>query len=265
MQSFAKILLCILFLTYSLNVKAANQLVLAADPWCPYNCEVNEKKQGFMLDIAKQVFKRTNYRIEYVTMPWARAIQLVRLGTIDGLVGVGRQEVKELVFPDMPLGVASHTFYTLPQSAWHYQGLESLEQIKLGVIQSYSYGDLNKRYIENNRHDKSRIQTATSARGLAQNIGMLRKGRVDVIVEDSNVLSHYFKRQNRKIELKAAGIVCDEEVFIAFSPHRKDAKKLAQRLSKHLSIMRRSGNLSSMLASYGIRDWHNRQLTPCFS
>ena len=63
-------------------------VVIGADPWCPYICDMGESQQGLMVDIAREALAYSNYTMVYSNINWARAKQMVLAGDIDGLVGL---------------------------------------------------------------------------------------------------------------------------------------------------------------------------------
>ena len=125
-------------------------ITLAADPWCPYNCNEEDEQLGYMVDVATLIFKELGYEVNYVNMPWARAISAVKSGKVDGIIGAGKDEVPELIFPAIPMGKATHTFYTLADSSWRFKDLTSLQSVTQGVIKGYSYGTLFDDYVYDN-------------------------------------------------------------------------------------------------------------------
>ena len=62
-------------------------LTLAADNWCPFNCQPNSTYPGYMIEIAQQVFAEYNININYQVIPWSRALRLCRAGIISAVVG----------------------------------------------------------------------------------------------------------------------------------------------------------------------------------
>lgn len=256
--------LSVLCIGFCSPVFSTQKVVLAADPWCPYNCGAQDAKQGFMLDIARTIFANTPYKIEYLNMPWARAIKLVKDGKIDGLVGASKLEAKNMVISKHSLGLSTFSFFTLPTSTWQYSGLKSLEKVSLGRIKSYSYGGLTNRYIRFHQDDKNRVQTVTSVNGLELLVAMLRKKRVDVIIEDKNVMANYFSSQGQEMAFRNAGTVCDEEVFIAFGQHVNDAATMVKIIDDKLQVLRASGELVKILSAYGVEDWQSDSLAACF-
>lgn len=192
-----------------------------------------------------------------MVIPWSRAILRVLEGKSDGLVGVGKEEVPELIFPTEELGIANHAFFTLDDSDWQYLGVKALDEVVLGVIQSYSYGELDKLYITNPKISKGKIQAVSSVNGLRQNVGKLKLKRIDALIEDRNVFNFFLQENNIQNNFREAGIAYKEHIYIAFSPLNPNAERYAQLLSHELEIMRLNGQLSKILNKYNLKDWHD--------
>jgi hypothetical protein len=58
------ITLYLLLNVFSLNL-TAQQLVIAADVWCPVNCSIKDEKPGYMIEVARQIFNQNNIQVEY--------------------------------------------------------------------------------------------------------------------------------------------------------------------------------------------------------
>lgn len=230
-------------------------ITLVADEWCPYNCAPNTDKPGFMIEIAQYAFERLGHTIPYEEIPWARAIRGTREGQYDGIVGTGRVETPDFVFPENELGLAVHVFYVRQGSAWKYTGLESLEQISLGVVRDYSYGNLYETYIKPNKADGKRIQMVSGATGLMQNIKKLLAGRIDALIEDRAVFQNFLYQTKIPDQFAEAGVAYEEEVYIAFSPCHPHAAKYAGILSAAIVELRAAGELDTILRKYGLHDW----------
>jgi len=243
------------------NVPAgATEIVLAADQWCPYNCGPDEDLPGYMIAIARRSLGRAGHTVRYVIVPWARAIAETRAGRYDGIVGTGREETPDFVFPEQALGVAAHTFYVRRGSSWRYTGPDSLAQIALGVIRNYSYGGLYETYIRLHPDNPKRVQTAFGAMALVSNIRKLRSGRIDALIEDRTVFRHTLHVKMIPDAFSEAGVAYMERVYIAFSPRNANAKAYADLLTQALAEMRSSGELAEILAVYGVDDWEAREI-----
>lgn len=237
------------------SVTYADDITLVADEWCPYNCSPNTDSPGFMVEIAQYTFERAGYTIKYAIIPWTRAIHGTRTGMYDGIVGVGREEAPDFIFPDLELGLAAHAFFVKNGTSWKYTGLESLEQISLGVIKDYSYGDLYEIYIKPNEGNDKKIQTVTGATGLMQNTKKLMMGRIDALVEDPSVFQYFLKQTKVPNHFVEVGVAYKEKVYIAFSPKHADGKKYAKILSDSMQELRSTGKLNEILKKYELYDW----------
>ena len=233
----------------------ADVITLVADEWCPYNCTPDTDHPGFMIEIAQYAFEQAGHTIVYATMPWARAIQKTRSGKYDGIVGAGREETPDFIFPGHELGLAAHAFFVKRGASWKYAGLESLEQISLGVTRGYSYGNLYEIYIQPNEANVERIQIVSGETALMQNIRKLMLERVDAIIEDRTVFEYYLHQTKTPNRFSEAGVAYLEKVYIAFSPKNPDADKYARILTNAMMALRVSGKLTAILEKYGLHDW----------
>lgn len=233
----------------------SDTITLVADPWCPYNCGHSEGRAGYMLELAERIFEKKGHTVEYIEVPWTRAIYGVREGYYTGIIAAGLEETPDFIFPDIEEGIARHSFFVLKDNPWRFQGIDSLKTVRLGVIRDYSYGTLNEDYILYHKKDRSLIQTATGSRPLELNIEKLKDHRIDVLVEDENVFRYTTEKMKMGGLFVHAGTASSEDLYIAFSPSCAKAKEYAEILSLGVKEMRRSGELTQILSMYGLEDW----------
>ena len=235
----------------------ARTLVLAADVWCPYNCEATSKDRGFMVDIVAEALTSKGYKIDYRNMSWTTAMDDALAGRIDGVIGAGASEAKDLVTTKEPLGINKTCFYAKSDSRLVFKGLENLPQMSLGVIAGYLYGSGIDKYIDENKINFKKVQLVTGDKPLLQNVKKVQAGRVDALVENEMVMNFSFLKFN--IEgLKSIG--CDKEtpIYVAFSPKATDSKVIAETIDKKMVEFRRSGALTKILRRYGAKDWKSK-------
>jgi ABC-type amino acid transport/signal transduction systems, periplasmic component/domain len=233
----------------------AAEIVLVADKWCPYNCDAGAKQPGFMVEIAESAFRPHGHTIRYVNVAWSRAIHGTRDGQYDGIIGTGKEETPGFIFPDLALGLTNHTFYVNRASTWQYSGLDSLENVVLGVVQDYSYGSLYSDYIQPNELNAKRIQVIQQNGGLDLNIKKMLKSRIDVTIEDRAVFKYHWYINGIDNQFREAGIYAREPVYIAFSPKNNNAHQYAFILTEYMKKARLTGELENILAKYGLNDW----------
>lgn len=134
----------------------SDTLKIATDEWCPYDClpRQNDGKVGYVGDLLVEAMKARGHKVEFIEVNYARGLQFVREGKLDGTMACYREEAPDFIFPSFPLGKSNSSFFTLKDSSWKYSGIKSLKEAKMiGVIDGYDYVDptvmeyLNKNQI----------------------------------------------------------------------------------------------------------------------
>lgn len=238
-----------------LAVNAAEKVIsIRTDVWCPFACEPKAKNPGFMIEIVQDILKKEGYTVDYQLMPWARAIRDTKLGKYDAIIGAGRSDAPGFIFPDEPQGLTKYSTFGLKETNWKYLDEKSLEGIKLGAISSYSYDDETNRLIEK-KHGS--IELVSGDEPLGQLIKMVEQKRIMAFVESPQVLSFYLKEKNIKIKLNDLGPLKEnsQELYIAFSPEKKELSGLAKKISLGTVELRKTGKLKKILSKYGLTDW----------
>lgn len=231
-------------------------IVIAADPWCPHNCEAGADHEGYMVDIAREILAESGYTVEYINISWARALQMTREGQLDAVVGAFKTDAPDFVFPDTPQGHSSIALFTHPDNGWTYNGLGSLPDQQLLVINGYSYTQELDRYIEQNQAEQEKIWVISGPSPLNRAIELLEQDRTDIFVEDTYVMAWWAASTGRLASPpRQAGLVSESDAFVAFSPARDDAQKLAQLLAEGTRQRIENGRLQQILDTYGLSLW----------
>jgi polar amino acid transport system substrate-binding protein len=252
------LLIALLLLVLFTGVVKAKTLVLAADLWCPYNCQPDSDKPGFMVEIARKIFVRHGIEVDYRLMPWSRAVQSTREGEFDAVIGATLNDAPGFVFPELEQGRMRTGLWAVPAMPWRYRGMASLADVVLGVSAGYSYGSQIDAYIADPLN-QNYIHVLFGTDPLAQGLKMLSAGRIDVMVEDESVFRYYVEQHPVDENYVNAGVIdnpeTDTNVYIAFSPAKPESARLAETLSRGIAELRASGELSSILQRYGLKDW----------
>lgn len=233
---------------------------LMADEWCPYNCVAN-KDPGYTIEIFKEIFKNKTSDIDYKISEWALAIDQTREGKNDVLVAATVGDAPDLIYPKEIIGLSRLCFYGNNSLRWKYKNLDSLKNAKLGVIKSYSYGDKLDDYIKINQDNTQKIDFTEGSTTLDLMTKKLLSSKIDLIVENENVMNHYLK--NSKQENLFRNIGCEEtlKLYMGFSPKNPNAFKYSQDFDEGIKELRKSGKLNEILKKYSIKDWENNSLT----
>jgi polar amino acid transport system substrate-binding protein len=250
------ILLLVLSLFVSI-LRAENEtIVIGADSWCPVNCEPNSDNPGYMIEIAKKIFQEQAVKVEYKLMPWSRAIVEAEKGNIQAIVGAFKGDAPHFIYPQEELGLIGNSFFTHVYNPWHFQSIDSLEQITLGTIKGYEYGDTVSQYVANKENTGKIVEMTGGKNVLSRSMNMLIANRIDVIVESDIVFWHQAKKANLVDSVKFAGQASKPtKVYIAFAPNSEISKKYAKILSDGVVNLRASGELKKIMLKYGLQDW----------
>ncbi len=256
MKAIVTGLLCIVLLTAGFFSRAhADEISIRADEWCPYNCVPGTEKPGYMIEIARAVFEPAGHRVDYQLLNWARSIEWAETGKINAIVGAGKDEVPHFIFPDNDMGYVQNAFFVKKENPWRFSGVDSLSEIRLGLIEDYSYGELFEEYIEKHR-GTSRVQFVGGKEALEKNIRKCLAGRIDAILEDESVFRYRADALGVSDRFVFAGNDgpkdTEDFVYIAFSPVHPKSREYAELLTDGLREIRTDGRLQKILSRYGI-------------
>ena len=234
---------------------AARDIVLLADAWCPYNCDPASDHPGYGVEIMRQALLPAGLTVVYRTVNWTRSVEEVRVGHADAVIGMTKDEVRGFVFPEEPIGESALGFVVRSDSGFHYAGPQSLDGQVIGVAAGYVFGGPAGDYLRQYQADRARVQTVPGDDALALNLRKLKAGRIDLVVDDANVLNHALASAGPHTGLKFAAAVDATPVYIAFSPVAADSHELCALLDSGIRRMRASGELARILARYDVPGW----------
>ncbi|WP_374078551.1 substrate-binding periplasmic protein [Bdellovibrio bacteriovorus] len=244
----------ILILFLSIQVHA-DTITFRSDFWCPYVCNANSSRPGYMVEIVRQVFEKQGHKVEFKLDNWVRAIKETRSNQAQALLGCSQVDAPDFIFPQKSLGIIRNAYFTTKHSSWFYQGRHSLQNKRIGVINGYAYGDSIDTLIQN-RHKT--FVPFSGERPLNQMIKAIQNGRIDGFIENPVTLQFSLAEMNLPADtLKAVGWVDthDPFLFAGFSPNNPRSKLYAEMLSKGIDDLRRSGELRRILEKYKMADW----------
>lgn len=237
----------------------AATVTLVADIYCPYNCVPGSDKPGFMIEIAQRALAKGGHAVNYRRLPWTRAVIETRRGVYDGVVAASVDgSAGDFVFPEVPTGVNMNAFLVRKDSSWRYASIESLEQVKLGVVLNYSYETQIDAYVSAHRSDPLRIATEAGDGALAANLRKLKLGQIGALIDDKLVLEFELATSGVSHDYEFAGTLETRSSYIAFTPSKTSSAEYAQLLSEGVTALRSSGELNHILARYGLHDWKSR-------
>ena len=230
----------------------SNLITIAADSWCPINCAPPEARLGVGIDLAKAIFEPLGYTVNYKLIPWTDALERVRSGQVDAVVGASRLDDASLIFPRQPVYRITDDFYVLRGNSWRFQGVHTLKGKKLGIIADYGYSNDVSRYIRENSDRLNAVQIASGTHALQANIKKLMNLQVDVIVEARPVMEYTLATMNLGDKIEWAGSIPQAEVYVAFSPASTKSQRLAEIFDRGMNQLAAAGKLEEYYRAYGL-------------
>jgi polar amino acid transport system substrate-binding protein len=173
---------CTLLLLGAACVPAhAEPLRMVSEPWAPYVYEEDGVLRGQDYELAAQVLERLGVAHRLQLLPWKRSLVEFDEGRADAILDIFRNQAREqdMVFPDEALSDSEFVLFYARQRPFPYQGLASLEGLRIGVSPGYWYSN------EAFRQSKDFIRE--NAPTHEANFGKLLLGRVDMVLMERRV------------------------------------------------------------------------------
>lgn len=230
-------------------------LSLRADSWCPYNCDAKSDKPGYVVEIARDIFAKAGLKVDYDTLNWARSIEEARQGHFDGIIGAIPGDAPDFVFPTQSIGQSGEGYAVRTGTPFRFDGAKSFDGKVMGAVSSYAWGGEIGAYVDAHKDDRSKIQLTSGDDALVQNFEKLLAGRIDIVMDDANVLAHEIAKAGLGDKITIADRGRPADIFIAFAPSSPKAKDYAALIDANLPQMRASGRLAEILSRYGVKDW----------
>jgi len=240
----------------------AETITIVADEWPPFNGKANSQFEGYMVDIARIIFEARGIEVKYITMPWKRAIAGTEQGIYTAAIGASKTDAVGFVFPEEEMARNKLAFYVKKGNSWKFNGVESIQQITLGVIAGYDYRRWLNDYIKENSNNADKVQILTGDVPLQRSLQRLVLNRIDVIVDTEAAILWEAKRLGFADDIECAGYGNEPSLcYIAFSPNITNSPVYAKILSDGIAQLRADGKLQHILEKYGLTDWRQPQAT----
>ena len=241
--------------------------MLGADDWCPYNCEPGSNKPGYVIELAKIIFEKKGYDVEYKVIPWEQAKANALHGKITGAIGMEKKEgdetekkedpsgAKKFQYPQNEITINTSSFFVLAENKWKFDPVnpdKSLAALggKVGAAEGYAF-DLHDKLTE-----KNMLVEVGGTSPLKDLMAMLLEGKIKALIDDKTVVTYkaYGMKCARKIQ--NAGIAEEpRKLYIGFCT---DCKEEAAVFSQGIDDLRASGKLKEVLATYYLTDWKSK-------
>lgn len=238
----------------------AETLNMASVNYCPYQCDPSKTNglPGYAKSVVRRIFEDAGYNVFYKIVPFGRALKEVEEGRFVAIPMAHSTSSKHLLLSSKRIASLRQTFYVQKDNLWRYQGTSSLDGVIVGSVVGYNYSVVDvayQQYLENHKNNKDRV-LELAGKGAAKNaLRMIARGRLTTFNEDQGYFQFITQNMKEADRLVAAGELGRIAVHFAASPTRKDAKELLKIFDVGIERLRESGELTSILARYNLKDW----------
>lgn len=237
---------------------ARSVLVLVSDQFCPYVCSAtNPLGQGYMVDFARAALSPVGIDVRLLVHPWPRAMRMMQAGKVDGVIAVTERRAEGWLLSP-PLGIDSTSVMSLEplvDGALTGANLTALNGLRIAQASTdlEQAGNPLERYLKARlMRDDNRIISVSSENPAAQMLKMLVGGRVDAVVDNSQVLA-YTAASMTQHKLQVQGHFGARPLYIALTDSAQGARASAQ-LAEALQQWRADGRWAELLGRYGLVD-----------
>ncbi len=230
-----KLFALVLLLSLSIRLSLASDTISLAgeDSWPPF---AKEDGTGASYELILQALSHSVYRIEFVTVPYARALLMTENGQTDGAFNVTKQAstIEKFVFGEEPLfSVAAHYFYPPNKSQDYTKPSDIPKGTSVGVIIGYEYGD----EYESVRMNFEEVKVSSQR----QLIYLLTREKIDMAIMFDSVAMYTLAEMGLDYDTIARGnINHTSDIYVAFSKKASGLKEKIGALDKGLKQIKNS-------------------------
>lgn len=236
------IVLTVLMASTSLSAQA---LRMAGNLWPPYT-DKRLPGDGLSVDLIRTALGRAGYQVEYVEVPWERALQGVKSGRYDLFNGWPTSTRTSYVLRSRPFLTNRMRWVQRAGDNFRYKGRDSLLPYRLVLSRGYVYSDELVAY--------SRLNKGYAA-NFIQAARMLLAGRADLTLEDEQTAQFHFKHELSDVE-DLLGFVPGEFAVLDLSLLvRKDHPQQAQIIAafnREIEAMLADGSYAAIFLRHGL-------------
>lgn len=227
---------------------------LATLEWPPYISR-EQRDHGFVYRIAVEAFRAAGWQAEIRFYPWARALELIRSGVMDGLFPEYYDRSREqnfvysLPFPGGPVGLmkrrGTRFRYRTDPVKDPERALRGFQSAVIGVVRGY---------VNTPEFDRATYLTKEDVATDLQNLQKLLAGRVDLIFIDKFVAGYLLVTRLphavNEVEFLQPPLAY-KPLYIAFSRRKPGFQIRVDAFNLGLRLLQQSGRLRKIVEEAG--------------
>lgn len=225
---------------------AIDALIIATEEYPPYEYKEDGVLKGLDIEIIQAASERLGIKVKVKFLPWARAMNNVRLGKNDAMFPMFRTSEREkfLYFTTEHLGHEKNILITNKESTRQARSLEDLAGWEIGIARDNSYGKEFDEYKNIQRHEVTNIKQLIKMAAIGN--------RFDAATVNELVFAYIVKELGMAGRFKKLDfVVTNQPLYIGFSKAKgKSHKQLAEDYSRVLKQLREEGVIENIIQKY---------------
>ncbi|MCK5200922.1 MAG: transporter substrate-binding domain-containing protein [Spirochaetales bacterium] len=207
----------------------------------PFRIVSGSDFSGIYIDIIKAAAMEMNAELEFIEVPFKRALVMMEEGNADMMLGPNRKPEREqymVYLLDAPLPRANKAFYVHPESS-PIEKYEDLYGKNIGVLRGAVYFN---QFDEDNKLNKYEIPDYETG------IRMVNGGRIDVLIMPE--FSGDYTIKNMDINLQKSPYIVEGNVSFITVSKRSSLLSKCQLIEDALGIIESKGIVQEIIDKY---------------
>ena len=243
----SRFLICVsLVLAFCGNGYAAKLQILTMEN-APYSFTENGEVKGIGVELVREAFRRMGQPAQISISPWARAMERIQAGTVDGLFNVYRTPERE-VFADYSELLQDETvvLFVEKNSSIEFNGdLAALGKYKFSAVRGYSYGKTYDKAVADKMVTNIQLITLTE-----QALRMLVTKRTDVVPSGRHVGKYYLYKLGLQDSVRELSPPLETVPTYMIFPKKRDLAAVRQKFNAALQSMREDGSYDKIYQDF---------------
>ncbi len=231
-----KIIIMLVFLIICFTALSAEkrQIRFVSLEYPPYVFDKGGKVHGIAYEIVRSICNELDYEFCVEIHDWDKSLELFHEGKADAIFTIYRTEDREkfAAFMNSPIINQKSTFIAHADSNNVYEpGMDSLSDLKLGIIRGFSYGSIFDSALK-----EGKFKNIIYSQDLHDNIQNLLEGKCDIIVSDLQAALYWLNKMGKKDEVRVLKpyiqIIPSYVAFRRTAEHEEILKKFNETFDK---------------------------------
>ncbi len=249
-----KALLILLILLCSTIVYADQKIVKIATlgdyaPYCMADKDVKLNQiipvgsdakgfKGYSWDVVRESFHKMGYTIYLSISPWIRAVNYIKNGEADVLFPTGMNSARKKIYKysKSSINKANFLVYVPIESKFKWDGIKSLEGLRLGFVRGYNFGDKLKKV----NIDLSDLNS------MAHGFIMLDKKRIDGFLGYEYNWDYFLIQNNTKTKYRKLPVFDSSSEYLIALKRNRNGDKIIKDFDKGNLILEKKGRIAEI-------------------